>query len=82
MRGIKLQHGVAFVEYDGVTVRINADGTCDLSPILLPALEWDLRTEPPQTWTYITDSDIDTFGNDTRQQIERIVATFHEIIGT
>ena len=82
MRGIKLQHGVAFVEHDGVTVRIHADGKCDLSPILLPALEWDLRTEPPETWTYITDSDIDTFGKDTRQQIERIVATFNEIIGT
>ena len=82
MRGIKLQHNVAFVEHDGVTVRINADGTCDLSPVLLSALEWELRTEPPKTWTYITDSDIDAFGKDTLQQIERIVAEFHEIIGT
>ena len=81
MRGLKLEHGVAFIEYDGVTIRINTDGTCQLSPILLPSLEWDLRTEPPKTWSYITESDIGSFGEDTRQQIEQIVARFHETIG-
>ncbi len=81
MRGIRLSHGVTFVEYDGVTVRISADGKCDLSPIMLPSLEWDLRTEPPETWDYISASDIDAFGEDTRCQIERIVEKIHGIIG-
>lgn len=81
MRGIKLSHGVIFIECEGVPIRINADGKCALSPIQLPSLEWDLRTEPPESWTYITQSDIDSLEEDTRQQIAHIVAEFHEILG-
>ena len=73
MRGIKLSHGVAFVEYDGVTVRISADGKCELSRILFSSLEWDLRTESPDKWEYITESDVDGYGEDTKKQIEAIV---------
>ena len=80
MRGIKLSHGVAFVEYDGVTIRINADGKCELSPILLMSLEWDLRAEPLESWTYISDSDVDAYGEDTRKQIKDLVAKFHRTI--
>jgi hypothetical protein len=80
MRGIKLSHGVSFVEYDGVTIRIKADGTCELSPILLPALEWQLRTEPPETWDYIFGSDLESFGEDTREQIRRIVEKYRAIL--
>ena len=50
MKGIKLSHGAAFVEHEGVTVRDNSDGTCELSSRQLPSIEWDLRTEPPHTW--------------------------------
>ena len=78
MRGIRLSHGVSFVEYDGVTVRVNADGTCDLSPIQLPALEWDLRTEPPETWNYLCDRDID---EQTRMRIEAVVRRFQSVVG-
>jgi hypothetical protein len=81
MRGIKLRHGVYFVEYDGVTVRIKADGMCGLSPITLPALEWDLRTEPPGTWDYIFESDLDSLGEETRREIERIVERYHAVLG-
>lgn len=81
MRGIKLSHGVSFVEWDGVTVRVNTDGSCELSPVLLPSLEWDLRTEPPETWTYITHADMDSFSEDTRRQIEHIAAEFHRLMG-
>ena len=79
MRGIKLNHGVSFIEYDGVTIRINADGTCELSRILLPSLEWDLRTEPPESWDYIYDSDIDSLGENARQKIEETVRKFRDI---
>ena len=78
IRGIKLKHGVCFVEYDGVTVRINTDGTCDLSPVLLPSLEWELRTEPPDTWDYIFESDLN---ESTREQIRRIVEKYRRILG-
>ena len=80
MRGIKLSHGVSFVEYEGVTIRIRADGKCALSPILLPSLEWELRTEPPEKWMYITDSDVDAYGENTRKQIENLVKNFHRTI--
>ena len=80
MRGIRLSHGVSFVECDGVTVRINADGTCELSPILLPSLEWTLRTEPPDTWDYIFDSDIDAYGEETRRALERIVEKYRRVL--
>ena len=79
MRGIKLNHGVSFIEYDGVTIRINADGTCVLSRILLPSLEWDLRTEPPETWDYIYDEDIASFGADTLEKIKQIAAEVRRI---
>ena len=78
MKGIRLKHGVAFVEHEGITVRINADGNCDISPIMLPSLEWDLRTEPPDTWTYILESDITP---NERKQITATVAKFMENIG-
>lgn len=81
MKGIKLSHGVTFVECDGITIRINADGTCELSPILLSSLEWELRTEPPASWDYLTPSDIDSLGADIHRQITRIVAEFHKTIG-
>ena len=80
MRGIKLRHGTAFVEHEGVTVRIRADGKCELSPILFRSLEWDLRTEPQDSWEYLSDSDIDGYGADTRKQIESIVAKVHRVI--
>ena len=80
IRGIKLKHGVCFVEYDGVTVRINTDGTCVLSRVLLPSLEWELRTEPPETWDYISDSDIDAYGEETRRALERIVEKYRRVL--
>lgn len=78
MRGIRLRHGVSFVECDGVTLRIKADGICELSPITLSALEWDLRTEPPETWDYIFESDLN---ESTREQIRRIVEKYRRILG-
>jgi hypothetical protein len=76
--GIRLSHGVMFVEYDGVTVKVKADGSCGISPITLSSLEWDLRTEPPHTWDYITWSDVDEH---TRRRIEQIVLNFYKITG-
>ena len=79
MRGIKLSHGVYFVEYKGVTIRINQNLICEISPILLSSLEWDLRTEPPETWDYIYDEDIASFGADTLEKIKQIAAEFRRI---
>lgn len=71
MRGIRLTHGATFVEHHGVTVRISK-GKCELSPVLFPSLEWDLRTEPPDTWEYLTDGDIRGLGEEIFSEIVRI----------
>ena len=58
MKGIKLSHGVIFVT-DGLhTVRLLKDGKCGVSPILYENLEWDLKTERPETYEYLTEGDI------------------------
>lgn len=58
MRGIKLSHGTIFIEHRGITVKITQDGQCEISPIMLDVLEWDLRTEPPSSWDHIYESEI------------------------
>ena len=72
MKGIQIIGGAAFVEHEGITVRI-LNGKCTLSPILLPSLEWDLRTEPPHTWDYLWEGDIRALGEDVFAEILRIV---------
>lgn len=61
MRGIKIKNGATFVEYKGRTYRLSADGWT-VSPIAFSVLEWDLRTEPPHTYDYMTESDIRNMG--------------------
>ena len=58
MKGIKLSHGAVFV-YDGLfTVKLSKSGECGPSPITYQVLEWDLRTESPDSWEYLTEGDI------------------------
>ena len=47
MNGIRLSYGMVFVSDGLFTVRLSASGECEPSPVLLPSLEWELRTEPP-----------------------------------
>lgn len=72
MRGIKLERGATFVEHKGLTVRILRSGKIGVSPIMFAALEWDLRTEPPSTWEYLTEGDIRALGEETVAQIEAL----------
>jgi hypothetical protein len=72
MKGIQIVGGATFVEHDGITVRLK-NGKCELSPVMLPSLEWDLRTEPPHTWDYLLESDIRALGEDVFAEILRIV---------
>ena len=70
MKGIRLSHGVVFVS-DGLnTVRLLPDGECGASPITLPALEWDLRTEPPSSWDYLDENDIKNLPDNGYEKIE------------
>ena len=58
MKGIILSCGTVFVT-DGLhTLRKTKSTDWQLSPILYQNVEWDLRTEQPDTWDYLTNSDI------------------------
>jgi hypothetical protein len=58
MKGIRLSHGTVFVTDGNFTVRLLANGECGASPIMYSSLEWELRTEPENTWDYIYESEI------------------------
>ena len=80
MQAIRLKHGVIFVKKDGVTVRISANGECEISPILFESLEWDLRTEPPSQWEYITEGDIMALGKETYNQLLDLINKTNDLI--
>ena len=58
MRGIRLSHGVSFIEHEGLTVKVLPNGECSIAKMMLEVLEWDLRCEPPSSWEYIYESEI------------------------
>ena len=69
MRGIRLSHGVTFVEYEERTFRISANGKCEISPIMFSALERDLRTESPDKWEYISGGEVMSIVNGMKEQL-------------
>ena len=64
MKGIRLSHGTVFVTDGLTTIRLLPSGECGASPIAYEVLEWDLRTEPPESWEYLTESDIRALADD------------------
>jgi hypothetical protein len=38
-------------------------------------LEWDLRTEPPERWEYLSEGDIRAFGEEIVARIEALADT-------
>lgn len=69
MIGIKIKNGAAFVKHEGVTVRILQSGECGISSVMFEVLEWDLRTEPPHTWEYISEFEIKAMDVDLYEKI-------------
>ena len=64
IKGIRLKHGVIFVEWGGFSTYRYSRGAWDVSPVLYHVLEWDLQTESPDSWEYMTEGEIrglDTF---------------------
>ena len=78
MKGIKIHGGALFVKRGLITLKLHK-GKWEPSPIMMEVLEWDLRTEPPETWDYIYDEDIASFGADTLEKIKQIAAEFRRI---
>ena len=81
MRGIKLKHGVIFLEIDGVSIKIKANGEVGLSPVLFDTIEWDLRTEPPSEWEYVTEGDIRGMGDGIYEAAKAKADAVNETLG-
>ena len=62
MRGIKIKNGALFVECGLSTYRYSERANWEVSSISYPALEWDLRTERPDSYELLSDGDIRTLG--------------------
>lgn len=58
MKGIKLSSGATFITDGFITVRVLKSGEVGVSHITYQTLEWDLRTEPPDTWGYLLEGEI------------------------
>ena len=78
MKGIRLSYGTVFVSDGLFTVRLLPTGECEPSHVLLPSLEWELRTEPPHTWDYMTEAEIRALPDG---GFEKICAVFEKMHG-
>ena len=74
MKGIKLSHGTIFVTDGLITVRVLKSGVVGLSPVTYHNLEWELGTEPPETWGYLTQGEIESL-----PEFEKINALFEKV---
>ena len=73
MKGIRLSHGAIFVTDGLFTVRILPSGECGASPMTYGTLEWELASEPPHKWEYISETEIKNLPNG---EYEKIIAEF------
>ena len=78
MKGIQVKNGALFVTDGTYTVRLLPDGECGPSPVMYEVLAWDLRTEPPKTWEYLTLSDLQGLPDGGYAKIEAAFAKMHE----
>lgn len=58
MIGIKLSHGVIFVNDGLITVRVLPSGEVGVSPVTFETLEWQLKDEPSNSYDYLTEDEI------------------------
>ena len=80
MQGIRLSHGAVFVT-DGVfTVRLLPSGKCGASPVTYHTLEWELRTEPPSTWEYISELEIRNLPDGGFEKISAAFEDIHKLV--
>ena len=81
MRGILLSNGALFVLCDNITVRVSPSGKCGISPVSYQVLEWELRTEPPHTWDYVSEAYIRSMDGGVYDKIMEIVTQTRKTLG-
>ncbi len=58
MKAIRLKNGVIFVEWGGFSTYRYDGEVWDVSPVLYSVVEWDMRTEGPDAFEYLTEGEI------------------------
>jgi hypothetical protein len=81
MKGIKLSHGVIFATDGLITVRLSKSGECEVSPIEYEVLEWDLRTEPPEKWEYVSEAELRALPDGAYDRIAAVFDKVRKLIG-
>ena len=76
MKGIAYPFGTIFVTDGRYTLRKTKRTDWQISPVSFSSIEWDLRTEPPDTWTYLTEEEIKDIPDG---GYEKILALFEDI---
>jgi hypothetical protein len=81
MKGIRLSHGVIFATDGLITVRLSKSGECEVSPIEYEVLEWDLRTEPPEKWEYVSEAELRALPDGAYDRIAAVFDKVRKLIG-
>ncbi len=82
MKAIRISHGATFVTDGHFTVRLSPTGECGISPVLYQALEWELRTEPPSSWDYLTEQEIRQLPDGGYDKVLAELKNLHEMLGS
>ena len=77
MRGIQIHGAATFIEHENMTIRVSPDGKCEISPVLFMIVEWDLRTEPPYSWDYLSETQIMAMEHGVYEKVLALVAKAH-----
>jgi len=81
MRAIKLKHGVIFAEWEGITLRYTADVGWEISPVMLPSVEWDLRGEGLDAYESVSESDLRALGEGAWEEMLACLDRVRETLG-
>ena len=81
MKGILILRGALFVLCDNITVRVSPSGKCGISPVSYQVLEWELRTEPPHTWDYVSEEYIRSMDGGVYDKIMEVVTQTRKTLG-
>lgn len=81
MKGIRLSHGVIFVSDGTVTVKVKANGECEISPISYEVLEWDLRCENPNSWDYVSEYELKALPDGLYDRIMAVFEKTRKVLG-
>ena len=77
VKAIQLKSGAVFATDGRYTVRLMPDGTCGPSPVLYSVLEWEQAHEPPHTWSYLSEYELQALSDGAYDKIVAAFAAIH-----